>query len=268
IRSTVTSTQAKSPVGTGDPDVTREGRAVLDVSGYQASFGVGLMAEVIEDQLWLGIGYQAQPGLGPMALKGTLRTTYADGATLFPVEFHQALPDSIRVGGHYRPNARLELRLSAELTRWSVMASQCVGFEGQPCQVDSTGADATPQGSTIQNLRRRWKDSYGVRAGASTWVSPRVELFGGAGFETAATPKETLDPGLADANNVAGAGGARVQIGGTFVSATYTHIQYFDRDNTGQSTLADALTPTKRPDGGGKYTQWVGLFNVNLQRQF
>ena len=32
IRSSIASTQAKSPVGFGDPDVTREGRAAIDVS--------------------------------------------------------------------------------------------------------------------------------------------------------------------------------------------------------------------------------------------
>jgi long-chain fatty acid transport protein len=269
IRSSVTSTQAKSPVGFGDPDVTREGRAALDVSGYEGSFGAGVMVEAVEDRLWLGAGYQAQPALGPMILKGTLRTTYAGGATVFNVGFHQALPDSLRVGARFRASPRLELRLSGELTRWSVMQSQCVGFVDQPCLVDPTGADATAQGTTIQNLRRRWKDTYGVRGGASEWVRPAVELFAGLGFETAAVPDATMDPGLADANNLAGALGARVRATETiFVAASYTHIQYFARDNTGESQLANAMPPTRLPDGGGKYTQWVGLFNVNLQKQF
>src|SRR6185295_8786836 len=131
--------------------------------------------------------------------------TYMDGSTVFDVGFHQALPDSLRVGARLRAAPRVELRLSGELTRWSVMQSQCVGFVGQPCLVDTTGADFTPEGSTIQNLRRRWKDTYGVRAGASAWLRPALELFAGAGFETAAVPDETLDPGLADADNLAGA---------------------------------------------------------------
>jgi long-chain fatty acid transport protein len=269
IRSTVVSTQAKTPVGFGDPDVTREGRAAIDVSGYQGSFGAGVMVEAVEDRLWLGAAYQAQPALGPMTLTGTLRTSYAEGNSLFNVAFHQALPDSWRIGARYRPTPRTELRLSGELTRWSVMQSQCVGFEGQPCLVDTTGADATPQGTTIQNLRRRWKDTYGVRGGGSFWAGPAVELFAGLGFETAAIPDETMDPGLADANNVAGALGARFAASQRIhVAASYTHIQYLDRDNTGRSQLAAALLPTKLPDGGGKYTQWVGLFNVNLQMQF
>jgi long-chain fatty acid transport protein len=185
------------------------------------------------------------------------------------VGFHQALPDSLRVGARFRASPSLEVRLSGELTRWSVMQSQCVGFVGEPCLVDTTGSDATPQGTTIQNLRRKWRDTYGVRLGASDWVRPAVELFAGLGFETAAVPDATMDPGLADANNLAGAVGARVQATPTlFVAASYTQIQYFDRDNTGGSQLANAQPPTRLPDGGGKYTQWIGLFNVNLQKQF
>jgi long-chain fatty acid transport protein len=269
IHSSIESTQAKTPVGNGDPDVTREGRASLNVTGNHGSFGAGIMIEAIEARLWLGAGYQSQPALGAMVLKGTLRTTYADGATVFDVGFHQALPDSVRVGARWRVTPRVELRMSGELTRWSVMQSQCVGFVGQPCLVDTTGADATPLGTTIQNLRRRWKDTVGVRAGASGWVRPALELFGGVGFETAAVPDETMDPGLADADNLAGALGARLRAAPTFfIAASYTHIQYFDRDNTGKSRLADAMPPTRLPDGGGKYTQWVGLFNVNVEKQF
>jgi hypothetical protein len=52
------------------------------------------------------------------------------------------------------------------------------------------------------------------------------------------------------------------------VAASYTHIQYLDRDNTGASQLANAMLPTRRPDGGGRYTQWIGLLNVNVEKQF
>jgi long-chain fatty acid transport protein len=100
-------------------------------------------------------------------------------------------------------------------------------------------------------------------------VRPTVEIFAGLAFETAAVPDRTLDAALPDANNVAAALGTRLQLARTFfIAASYTHIQYFDRDNTGKSELADAVLPTKLPDAGGKYTQWVGLLNVNLQKQF
>src|SRR5439155_10344318 len=63
IRSSMTSSQAKTPIGDGTPDLVREGRANLDVSGKHGSFAVGAMAELVDDQLWVAASYQAQPGL-------------------------------------------------------------------------------------------------------------------------------------------------------------------------------------------------------------
>lgn len=269
IASSVKTVLAKNPTGAGDPDTTREGRSTLDVSGKHGSFGAGAMVEALPGRLWIGASYQAQPALGPMELNGTLTLDYAGGSSPLPVTMHQALPDIVRVGGRLRPSDTLELRLGAELTRWSVMQTQCVSIEGSVCSVTPTGADATSDSSVVQNLRRHWKDTYGVHAGLSGWLSPGVELFGGLGFETAATPDETLEPGIGDANNIAAALGGRFEIGREFfVAASYTHIQYMNRDNTGKSELATFDLPTRRPDGGGKYTQWIGLVNFNVEKQF
>jgi long-chain fatty acid transport protein len=205
-----------------------------------------------------------------MTLKGTLNVTDQGSTLPLRVTFDQALPDIVRLGGRFRPTDALELRLSGDFTRWSVMASQCVVIEGHNCAVDATGADASGENGTVQqNLRRKWKDTYGVRAGASLWPKPEVELFAGVGFETAAVPDETMDPGLGDADNVSPAVGGRFEIfNALYLAASYTHIQYLNRDNTGKSENFNAELPTRRPDGGGKYTQWVGVFNVNVEKQF
>jgi len=269
IRASVASTQAKTPTGDGTPDLQREGRAVLDVKGWLGSFALGGTAEVVDGQLWLAASYQAQPGLGPMKLDGSLTTLYQGGTTPFPATFHQALPDITRVGARYRPDPTVEVRLAGEFTRWSVMRTQCVGLRDQECAVDPTGADATANGSVLQNLRRKWDDTFGLRAGASHWLASGTELFAGVGLETAAVPDQTLDPGLADATNIAAALGGRFALGRTlFLAASYTHIQYLNRDNTGASQLANAMPPTRRPDGGGLYTQWIGLLNLNVEKQF
>jgi long-chain fatty acid transport protein len=269
IASSVSSTQAKNPTGDGTPDTEREGRAILDVKGTLGSFGLGAMAEVVADELWLAASYQAQPGLGPMQLNGTLTTVYQGGSTPFPATFHQSLPDIWRAGARYRPRSTVELRLFGQYTRWSVMQTQCVGLRGKPCLVDHTGADATPEGSVLQNLRRKWSDTIGLRAGASGWLASGAEIFGGVGLETAAVPDSTLDPGLADAPSVSLSAGGRFPVTRTFfLAASYTHIQYMDRDNTGASQLTNAEPPTKRADGGGRYTQWIGLLNVNVEKTF
>jgi long-chain fatty acid transport protein len=269
IRSSMQSTQAKTPTGDGDPDLMREGRAVLDVKGSQGSFALGAMAEVVEDQFWLSASYQAQPGLGTMKLDGSLTTVYQGGNTPFPVSFHQALPDITRFGARYKPTPRVEVRVFGEFARWSVMQTQCVGLKDQECAVDSTGADASKGAAVLQNLRRKWNDTVALRAGASHWLAGGTELFAGVGLETAAVPDSTLDPGLGDANNFSGSLGGRFRLmDALFVAGSYTHIQYQNRDNRGASRLADFMPPTKRPDGGGKYTQWIGLLNVNVELEF
>jgi long-chain fatty acid transport protein len=267
VRSSVLSKKAKNPTGEGDPDTAHEGRVTLDVSGIQGSFGVGALLEAIEHQLWIGASYQAQPGLGPMRLKGTLTVAYSGSSAPFPVTFDQALPDILRLGARYRPVPKIELRLFGDVTRWSVLKTQCVAVEGHPCLVDSTGADAG-DGGVLLNLRRKWQDTFALRFGASRWLSEPLELFAGAGFETAAVPDATLDPELPDSRVVSAALGARLELPGKwYVGGSYTHLFYLNRDNTGKSQLTDAVLPTRRADGGGRYTQWIGIFNVNLEKE-
>jgi long-chain fatty acid transport protein len=149
------------------------------------------------------------------------------------------------------------------------MKTQCISIQDKECAVDEKGADATADGTTVQNIRRYWNNTVAIRAGASYWLKPTLEIFGGIGFETAAIPDETLDPALSDANTIAPALGARVEVIPTlFIAASYTHIQYFNRDNTGKSQLDQASNPTQRPDGGGRYTQWIGTLNANIQKSF
>jgi long-chain fatty acid transport protein len=269
IHSAVQLTQAKSfnPALAVDP--TQEGRIRIDVSGWQVSFGLGAMLEAVESRLWLGVSYQAQPGLGPITLHGTLDGSFQMvNMPTQQIDYTQALPDIIRAGGRLRATETVEVRLFGDLTRWSRLQTECLSNAGHPCAVFSSGADATG-GFTISNLRRFWNDTYAVRAGVSWWTRPTVELYAGAGFETAAAPEATIDPALPDLMNMRLALGGRVAVGdGWRLGAGVTDVQYFSRDNTGKSTLADAELPTRRADGGGKYTLWLGLVNVSIEKQF
>jgi long-chain fatty acid transport protein len=268
IRSSVFSKKAKNLTGNGDPDTAHEGRIAVDVSGVQGSFGAGALFEALPGRLWLGASYQAQPGLGPMQLRGTLALDYDGSSVSFPVTFDQALPDIVRGGARFRPISVVELRLFGDFTRWSVMQTQCVAVEGHPCRVDATGADAG-DGGVLLNLRRKWRDTLGVRAGASYWIRGSLELFAGAGFETAAVPDATLEPELPDANTIAGALGVRVELPAAwFVGGSLTQLHSLNRDNTGKSELTRAGLPTRRADGGGRYTQWISIVNANVEKQF
>jgi long-chain fatty acid transport protein len=251
-----------------------EGRSRLDATGIHGSFGAGIMVEALPERLWLSASYQAQPGLGVMKLDGELAIDVTvpatDEAIKTPVTLRQALPDIWRVGARVRINPSIELRVAADWTRWSVVQTQCLSVRDQSCQVTPSG-EAVPESGTVQNLRRNLKNTLGARVGASYWTIPQLELFAGLGYETAAVPDSTLDPVLADANNIALAAGARYEVIETwFVAASYTHLHFIARDNTGKSQLADPeiASTTRRSDGGGRYTQWVGILNANLLKTF
>jgi len=281
IISSVSTSQAHTT--TNVIDSTSEGRADLNASGILGSFGVGAMLEAVPDRLWLGFSYQAQPGLGPETLKGTLDYTETGGTTKYNVDFHQSLPDIYRAGIRFRASDAVELRLFGDLTRWSVMKSQCVNLAdtstGTACYVYPDGTAAPAPGSStasnvFTNIPRNWKDTYGIRVGASYWVKPEIEVFGGLGYETAAVPDSTLEPGAMDADNIGIALGARFRITKTlYLAGSYTHLQYLDRDNTGKSTLAvnngvPVQQPTFQEDGSGKYGQWIGIFDGNIEAKF
>ena len=112
-------------------------------------------------------------------------------------------------------------------------------------------------------------------AGYETWCvggAVRDALLGHADLDwdlaTAATPDATLDPMMPDANSIRVALGGRFAVpGGFHITAGLTTVQYASRDNTGRSTLTDAQLPTRRPDGGGQYELWLGLFQVSLEKQ-
>ena len=73
---------------------------------------------------------------------------------------------------------------------------------------------------------------------------------------------------MPDARNIRFAAGSRFAVpGGFHITAGLTTVQYAARDNTGRSTLTDAQLPTRRPDGGGHYELWLGLFQVSLEKQ-
>lgn len=269
IRSSVAFRQARSFSGM-PVDPGREGRTAIDVAGWQGSVGLGIMVEAMPERLWLGASYQAQPGFGPIHLDGTLTITDESGASgSRAVTYTSALPEVIRAGVRLRPilgRHPVELRAYGDLTRWSRLQSQCISLEGQPCAVFPDGTDATPGASTVQNIRRRWKDTYGANLAASYWLRADLELFAGAGYATAATPDATLDPMLPDADNFRFTVGARVAVGpGWHLTAGLTDVQFVSRDNTGRSILSDAQIPTRRADGGGRYTQWLGIFHLGVE---
>jgi len=251
----------------GSNGVTTEGRSLLDASGYSAAFGVGALYEVTENVLWLGASYQSRPNVsGGLRLHGSLQNTNQQGPSSAHVDVLYDLPDVVRWGARYRPRPALELRIFGDYTRFSAFKNQCVVGEGQSCTVAPDGS--VPNGSQVlQNVPRDYRDSVGVRVGASIWPSPRFEFFSGMGYESSAVPDSTFEPGLPDFAGASFALGSRIALTSRVHAAlSVTEFVYVPRDVHGH--LADYASPTRMPDASGHYAQQVGVGNLNLDLQF
>ena len=269
INTVVNTVQARN--STGSDDVRTEGRAWLDTSSWDPSFGVGLTVTPLrsKDELRLGLSYQSLPRVvGGITTDGMLHTSFGGRRSDADVGFTTNLPDVVRAGASYRPLKQLELRLFGDYQRWSVLEHQCVYLKGSTCNLNADGS-AQAGSTVILNFVRQWHDTFGVRAGASYWTSPNLELLAGAGYSSNAVPNRTLEPALLDLDAVTVAAGAiftlfeRVRL-----ATTYTQVIYISRDTTGQSAHPTFASPSRSPDSSGKYALALGLLNVNVDVAF
>jgi long-chain fatty acid transport protein len=282
-------------VSGGDPSnyVLKEGRSWLVASGWQAGFAAGFTVEPVKEVLWIGGSYTSQPNVtGGMALKGSLTNIFANAASpaVTDIELTQSYPDIVRFGFRVRPIQKLELRVFADYTRWSVMDKQCVMIveEGnkdtRSCEFpnadtaltdpSSFGAapddpDQTDVSDVTQHLPRFWKDAGGVRVSVGYWFVPELETYIGLGYDSSAIPVETVDPALFDMDKVAITAGVlwqahkRVALG-----ATVGQVIYLTLDTKGRSVLNKFQPPTKQASADGVYKQWLTIGNLYLDISF
>jgi len=260
----------------------QEGRALVDVSGFDLALGLGLIWEPVE-HLFVGLSYQSQPGFGRQTLDdGTFTLILGSGpideVKPSPAEFTQSLPDIVRFGVRYEIPERWALRAFGEWAHWSVMTDQCVldrSIDGRRCSL------VDPVGKVVI-IPRNWNDAFGVRVGGSWWVG-NVELYGGAGWDGNAIPDRFLDPAFYDADKISLALGARFPLvdDTLYLSAAYTQIFYASRTPAARGRVpVDANDPdgptlsdisdlgisaeVRQPDMAGRYEQSIGLFNLSL----
>jgi long-chain fatty acid transport protein len=267
VKSDVDTLRARTADGSNN--LTTEGRSWIDVGGWHATFGVGVIGEVAEEKVWIGASYQARPALGEMQLSGTLNTNLSGTVSEQEVKLIQELPDVFRMGVRARPVEKVEIRVFGDVTTWGTFDNQCViTADKEECPVNEDGS-ADPASGILINIARNWGTAFGVRAGGSYWVIPELELYLGAGYDSNAVPDETLEVALTDFHKASVAGGLRFNVGELFAAAlTYTHLFYAPRDTTGESIHPDFEPPTRSPDSGGKYTQTIGVINANVQFSF
>ncbi|HVU01516.1 MAG TPA: outer membrane protein transport protein [Polyangiaceae bacterium] len=269
IQTVADTVQARNSNG-GD-DVRTEGRAWLDAHSWDPSLGLGVTVTPLRDKstLRLGLSYQSQPNLGGgIVTKGTLHTSFAGRRADSDVRFTTDLPDVLRAGVAYRPREDVEVRLFGDYQRWSVLDHQCIYLASSRCNLNPDGS-AQPGSAVILNFVRNWHDTFGVRAGGSYWMDPRLELLAGVGYTSKAVPDSTLEPALLDFDAVsASAGAVFAYLGPVRIATTYTHVFYLPRDTTGRSLHPTFAAPSNSPDSSGKYTLALDLLNVNADVRF
>lgn len=283
VRQEVATTRARTAVGTDDLVSTAsgavlEGRSFIDAAGTQLSASAGIMWRPLA-RLRIGASYQSQPGFGESTLPGTLESKFGSGpVSTTKVDFVHSLPDVFRLGAAVWPSSTLELRLSGDYTRWSVMEHQCLLDAADPaarCAFNADGTVDTGAGGAgvIVNIPRSWKDTFGVRAGASFWASPALEVMGGLSYDSNAVPDMTMDASIIDMDKMVGSAGVRWMTGPIEVFAALTHVLYLERevaprerDGSGAPITLDQ--PSRTPDGGGTYGQSITLLNLGLQYSF
>lgn len=281
VRSEIDTIRARVADGTDDlvspSGQVTEGRSQAVVDGIDLAVGGGVIWEPMR-QLAIGASYQSQPALGEMSLEGELINKFGAGATTTQqLIIRQSLPDVFRLGARYRATPELEIRLNGDFTRWSVMQDQCLidsEIGDDSCELDGAGAfvdsdgDGSPNSTAvIANLHRNWNDTFGVKGGASYWISPTLELNGSVAFDSNAVPDETLDPALLDMNKLfISAGGIWSGIDHIRLVLAYTQVVYFPRDV--EPRMQPPPDPSRVPDGAGKYKQYVGFMTLGVEYAF
>ncbi len=282
VQSEVNTIRARTASGTDDM-VTGggelvEGRSLVQVDDITLALGAGAMWDPV-DELTVGLSYQSSPGFGEMGLSGTVTNQFGAGEpTPVDVVLEQTLPDIVRLGAAYRL-PRAELRFAGDYQRWSRFERQCLVRDepGARCAITDTGAadgDAGGQGIVV-NLPRDFRDTFGVRAGGSYWVTPPAELFASLGYDSSAIPDETLDPTVIDMPKVAATAGLRYTLPDDRLAlmAGLTQVFYADRSteprprgDDGQPVAPSA--PSRNPDGAGDYSQSISLATIGVEGRF
>jgi len=278
VRSSINTVRARTAAGTDDlvdgEGNLLEGRSLVDVSGTHLAAAVGVIWEPV-DRVWIGASYQSQPGFGTMSQSGTLTNKLgASGTSSGDIDLEQALPDIVRLGVKLRPTERIEVRVSADYQRWSVLEHQCLvdaNDELSNCDLNDDGSVGPDGRGIVVNIPRNWKDTFGVRAGGSYWITPAVEVNAGANFDTSAVPDETIDASLIDQNKLIVLAGARFALLGQdlLLGLSVNNVFYFERTvEPRQMGDIGTIAPSTVPDGAGTYSQNVFYLNASAEYRF
>lgn len=277
---TLSSAAARNADGSDDSVVNGhlvEGRVKVDGTGLNLAATGGIYFDP-SDAVHLGFSYISQPGFGDTKIHGTLRTQLGGGQeSQTRVDFIQAYPDVVRLGGTFQATHDLMLRGDIDFERWSTFTNQCIVEEGAKCAVDLDGRRQDgPAGNKVQlNLPRHFQDAINVRFGPAYRFSDSVQGFGSMSYGTSAVPKQYIDATTFDSEALFFTLGAHVKATDHLhIAGSYTHIYYLNVNTDGKSLTNLPNNPdpsynvSRSPSADGRYRSQVGLLNVNISYNF
>lgn len=258
----------RAQTASGNDDLKGEGRTYVDVAGLTGSFGVGVLWEAMAKKLWLGLSYQAPPGMyDGLTMDGELRTLLNPNASsagpATKVSLHQQMPDFFRLGIRLQPHPSYELRLAADFARWGMFDKQCLTVRDGKCAINSNGSGGP---EVINNQMRNWKNAWGMKVGGSYFITRMWEAMASVGYDGNPIPLSTLDASVLEGHDMTFTGGGRVRFNkmlGLLLTYSYTH--WFERDSTGKSQLYSFEQPSRLPDSSGIYTQNASVITGMLE---
>jgi long-chain fatty acid transport protein len=252
----------------------KEGRSLLDATGFNGSFAAGLYYEVDEDRrVRLGLSYTSQPGLGDTRMSGSIQQQFGtdkDPAVKNDADLLVAYPDIVRFGVAARVSKTVEIRTDAEYVRWSAFKRQCVVKPGTPCTIDdATGRDTSDTGNVVLNVPRNFKDAMGLRFGGAWFANEQAELFGSLGVTTPAMNAEYIDPSAIDATRLYVTLGAKYGFSEHWALAgSANYVGFAPVDTKGTSKFYQYQAPSRSPSADGQYLSAFFFLNVNATYTF
>ncbi len=268
IRTQVNTVRARN--ASGDNLLATEGRSLLEVSGFHASFGVGALVEAVPKQLWIGASYQSRPNVTGES-RSRARSPTASAACRAP----RATWSCTRACRTSCGSAPASSRRSA-----SRCGSSATGRGGARWKTSASPRSARRARSTATASPERgpaWcrtSPAAGTTRSACAWAGATGRgLRSSSSAASGTTPTQFLTrPWIhrrVDFHDVSFSLGGRFHVAKQLhLAASYTQLFYVDRDTTGDSITAGLHPNSRAPDSGGHYTQKIGVLNLNVDVAF
>lgn len=242
---TLDTVKARTPDGTtrlvDERGGLAEGRILLqDGSGQALTWIVGLRWDATDD-LAFGLTWHTEADL---TLEGDAFISFGTAEEARERStFNLPVAQTVRLGAKIRLTESVALRPSAAWHQWSVMDRQV--------------ALNVRNGEQLMDLARDFDDTWIARLRADWKVGAGVTLHGGLGYETAATPEHTFEPGLAESASYELAAGFTVDLNESLSMSSSFFWQQFE-DMTVRNSV-------QKPTTNGTYTDARQYLTVDVE---